>query len=65
MARPKVPHCKECARLHGEKWSYWKCLALGRFITGQEVRTSPKWCPLRISGKNAKIGDKFLHDLYV
>ena len=47
MARPKVPHCKECMHLYGEKWSYWKCLKIKRFMTGQEVRTSPLWCPLR------------------
>lgn len=63
MGRPKVPHCKECSQLRGYPTGYfgdslygcWSCLALGkRPISGQEVRTSPLWCPLRQLQKDAK-----------
>lgn len=47
MARPVVPHCKDCSSCHGYKFSYWRCLKTGKFIDGQEIRTSPLWCPLR------------------
>lgn len=55
MARPKVPHCKECRYLTGwpkswlDKQGAWKCTRCERCIDGQEVRTSPKWCPFRFS----------------
>lgn len=57
MARPTVPHCKECkhledGRVRGNMYGFWIC-GFGmkrRFMSGQEVRTCPKWCPLRISG---------------
>lgn len=53
MARPKVPHCKECSFLTGhpkgwsDKYGSWRCTRCDRWINGQEVRTSPSWCPLR------------------
>ena len=57
MARPKVPHCKECPHLKdyrrdwGPCWrnvyGSWRCGYVDKHITGQEVRTSPVWCPLR------------------
>lgn len=59
MARPTVPHCKDCKYLSDRRNMYgyrfyiragWKCLEAKRTITGQEVRTSPVWCPLRARG---------------
>lgn len=59
MSRPKVPHCKECNNLEdkNQKYSYysalrkqygcWYCTEQKRYIDGQEVRTSPKWCNKR------------------
>lgn len=57
MARPKVPHCKNCPHLNGYSIT-WNVLVADRVhhicekteksITGQEVRTSPTWCPRRI-----------------
>lgn len=63
MARPKVPHCKECSSLTGfptgfwgfSRYGSWSCLAEDkRSISGQEVRTSPVWCPLRSARVDAK-----------
>lgn len=60
MSRPKVPHCKECNKLQDKNANYynygafkheygcWYCTEKNRYITGQEVRTSPKWCTKRI-----------------
>lgn len=60
MGRPTVPHCKECTHIQEFNchvfWAYgflhssrssWKCNLCDRWVTGQEVRTSPKWCPRR------------------
>lgn len=58
MARPKVPKCKECnyltdLRHPSDAKGCYKCTINGKhyndmkYINGQEVRTSPKWCPLR------------------
>lgn len=57
MARPTVPHCKECKHLmdgrpRGNEYGVWIC-GYGmrrRFMSGQEVRTCPRWCPLRLKG---------------
>ena len=59
MARPTVPHCKDCKYLRDERrwqrsYARWFCLYpnLRRYsrITSQEVRTCPSWCPLRLAG---------------
>ncbi len=54
MPRPKVPHCKKCIHLknyNSFKMHYvqgaWMCMLKKEHINGQEIRTSPKWCPLR------------------
>ena len=61
MARPKVPHCKECPHVSEFRPSLnyfiqsdranWHCMWMQRSISGQEIRTSPAWCPRR---RNAK-----------
>lgn len=59
MARPKVPHCRECYYL--DEWVYtdgwvdpprasYRCKYVDKWITGQEVRTCPAWCPYRNRG---------------
>lgn len=56
MARPKVPHCKECNFLRGfpvrpwESQGSWYCRKMQKPVDGQSVRTSPRWCPFRFSG---------------
>ena len=56
MARPKVPHCKECKHLENHNanqgwfrnaYGSWYCNHHKKHISGQEVRTSPLWCELR------------------
>ncbi len=54
MPRPKVPHCKSCNYSRDlnqcnfyYKQKYWICKLNNKYINGQEIRTSPKWCPLR------------------
>lgn len=62
MSRPTVPHCKECKFLRDFSSSdclhrRWYCtygvtaypLRSSR-ISGQEVRSCPRWCPLRLAG---------------
>ena len=49
MARPTVPHCKDCPWLRDKRCRFdvrgiWFCARSERFINGQEVRTSPVWC---------------------
>lgn len=69
MARPTVPHCKDCPHIyelqHSFPWAYgyfrcqrssWKCLKVDQWVNGQEVRTSPKWCPRRQDALIAKPG---------
>lgn len=51
MARPKVPHCKDCPHCHGTRNVYWRCNETGKLISGQEIRTSPLWCPFRLKWK--------------
>ena len=58
MSRPKVPHCKTCPHLDSysltwnvmvsDRLRHFCRLKDDRHITGQEVRTSPFWCPRRI-----------------
>ena len=59
MARPTVPHCKECKflwddRSYRSKYGSWFCRypSLQQYsgISSQEVRTCPLWCPLRVRG---------------
>ena len=61
IARPTVPHCKDCkhyrdVRSHGDERGSHRCLYYGasyekrKVISGQEIRTCPKWCPLRNCG---------------
>ena len=55
MARPTVPHCYDCKHLSSYCYTQYctvprhnhKCLLIDRYMSGQEVRTSPTWCPLR------------------
>lgn len=57
MARPKVPHCKDCPYLEDRRrdwglawrnaYGLWYCRERCLYISGQEVRTSPRWCPNR------------------
>lgn len=69
MARPEVRHCKECSRLRDGRrdgtsrgaWQCWHPLfeAISptgyHVITGQEIRTCPRWCPIeRALRDNAK-----------
>ena len=61
MARPRVRHCKEClyysksrsGRFHVCKKvpNSYDPNVQGRFIDGQEIRNSPRWCPL---GRNLR-----------
>lgn len=64
MARPKVPHCKECKHLEDKNEHYypsilknaygcWFCKSQDKYINGQEIRTSPTWCPLRALGRTS------------
>ena len=64
MARPTVPHCKECKHLEDKNENYWPtalrnaygcwfCKKVNKYINGQEIRTSPGWCPLRARGKTS------------
>ena len=46
----KVPHCHDCK--HHERFNnagkhMHRCVKVGRMISGNDTRTSPKWCPLR------------------
>lgn len=59
MSRPTVPHCKECSshRKVGDYLGFTNRVRFGhycelqkRWITGQEVRTCPSWCPKRARG---------------
>lgn len=59
MSRPTVPHCKECRywdsfvytdRRVTPSRSVSRCKMNLRYMTGQDVRTSPIWCPLRCRG---------------
>lgn len=59
MARPSVPHCKDCKylgdyRSPGSLYGFWFCrspnLQSSKNISSQEVRTCPLWCPLRLRG---------------
>lgn len=59
MARPKVPHCKDCIH-HMEEPLTWRvtvkaryshyCLYNGKpkLLSGQDYRSSPSWCHKRI-----------------
>lgn len=59
MTRPKTPHCKDCIHCMDEcltwritvraRYSHY-CLRNGKskYISGQEYRNSPLWCPRRI-----------------
>ena len=61
MARPKVPHCKDCPSVSEYRpWvnifmqsdrASWRCKLMQRSISGQEIRTSPVWCPRRQDAK--------------
>jgi len=55
MPRPKVRHCKDCPHLKiyggllpivSQVHHTYMCDRNGEYINGQEVRTSPHWCPL-------------------
>jgi len=62
LGRPKVPHCRECEDLRKRSDYVWwhighdnyTCRKMQKYIDGQAVRTSPKWCPKRVPGTNAK-----------
>ena len=46
----KVPHCHDCK--HHERFNnagkhMHKCDKVGRMVSGNDTRTSPRWCPLR------------------
>lgn len=56
-----VPHCRDCPwfvdRYTYGEWGRYRCLhfslrsagyAFAKVIPSSEVRTSPKWCPLRL-----------------
>lgn len=56
MARPRLRHCKECpfySKSRSEKYHVCKkdFGTFGRYMNAQEVRTSPRWCPL---GRNLR-----------
>lgn len=46
----RVPHCTTCpyhVRFnHSGKYAH-RCQSVGCMISGNDTRTSPKWCPLR------------------
>lgn len=50
MGRPYVPHCRKCSY---RKETYYgrhiKCKLLDRYPTYQELKTSPKDCPRRLT----------------
>ena len=62
MGRPKVPHCRECEDLRKRSDNVWwhvehetyTCSKMQKLIDGQAVRTSPKWCPMRLPRTDAK-----------
>lgn len=65
MARPTVPHCKDCKYLSDHrswysKYARWHCdypeLRRYSHISSQEVRTCPEWCPLRLKGFRTTAG---------
>lgn len=46
----KVPHCNDCK--HHERFNNagkyaHRCDKAGRMVSGNDTRTSPRWCPLR------------------
>ena len=56
MARPAVPHCKSCDALRKYLYTWridvrpryqYSCVLKNLDINGQEIRTSPLWCPFR------------------
>ena len=49
MPRPKVTHCKDCRYYKDrnsdrDSYSWHYCCLYDRTISGQAVRTSPRWC---------------------
>ncbi|MCX7746602.1 MAG: hypothetical protein N2645_06910 [Clostridia bacterium] len=61
--RKKVPKCKGCKYHYTEKsiggvnnwhWCYFKIQG-SRNIDSQEIKTSPKWCPLRLGSSENSI----------
>ena len=61
MARPTVPHCTDCKhyrdlRHYRDRKGLHVCFYYGsnyerrKIISGQEIRTCPLWCPLRLAG---------------
>lgn len=56
MSKIKVPHCRECHYYKQINFSWTpkrnNCKICGLkhfFMNYQEAKTSPKWCPLRLS----------------
>lgn len=51
----KIPHCKSCQNLNYYqigKHTYYDCYheslwCTGKKIYAKDIKTSPKWCPLR------------------
>lgn len=73
MARPTVPHCVDCkfycdVRSHRDCYASHRCFYFGsdymarRLISGQEIRTSPLWCPLRRAGFRKAFGRQLQED---
>lgn len=63
MARPRIRHCKEClyySKSRSGRFHICKKVSSvygqGRFIDGQEIRNSPRWCPLGRNLRNAIVG---------
>lgn len=66
--RPEVRHCRDCTRLkdgrrEGTSRGVWQCWhplfqvisPTGyHVITGQEIRTCPKWCPIEDALKKVR-----------
>lgn len=50
----KVPHCTTCpyhVRFNNAGKYAHRCNSVGCMISGNDTRTSPRWCPLRGNGE--------------
>lgn len=61
MARQRLRHCKECPFYSKSRsGKYHVCKkdfgAFGRYMNAQEVRNSPRWCPLGRSLRRSIVG---------
>lgn len=49
MGRPYVPHCRKCSYAKSSFSGHIMCKLLKRYPKYQELKTSPKDCPRRLT----------------